>query len=123
MRKIAGVKIGKAIYKELCQTCSEKESSMFKDKRMSALSSFNWKNMVIDLKRTAPILSSVLQNSVQQGVNRDVTITIAAGVLLQRHSERANLLQRVISLLLYASHSPKQVCVHFRWYIDFLLFI
>lgn len=96
---------------------------MFKDKRMSALSSFNWKNIVIDLKRTAPILLSVLQNSIQQDVNRDVTMAIAAGVLLQGNSERANLLQCVISLL-DASHSPKQVHVLLGvTVIDFLLFI
>ena len=68
--------------------------------------------MVMDLKRTAPILSSVLENFLKQchkKKNTEVPFTIAAGVLLQGYSERACLVQRVISLLLYGSHSPKQV--------------
>ena len=116
MRKAVSVTIGKEIRKEMKHTCLQKEHSIFKDKGISAVGNFNWSNMIADLKQTS-ILSSVLENSLQHGEKKtktEVTMTVAAGVLLQGYSERACLVQRVISLLLYASHSPKPVCLNLK---------
>ena len=117
MRKAVSVTIGKEIQKKMKHTCLQKEHSIFKDKGISAVGNFNWSNMIADLKRTAPILSSVLENCLQQGEKKtktEVTMTVAAGVLLQGYSERACLVQRVISVLLCASHSPKQVYLNLK---------
>ena len=68
--------------------------------------------MLVDLQRTAPILTLILKNAtvLDSKPNNEIKLVIAAGVLLEAYSERACFIQRVISLLFYSCHSPKQVC-------------
>lgn len=111
LRKVA-FQIGKIIRKEMKVTCSVKEDSIFKDKSLTAIDNFSWNSMVLDLKRTAPVMSSVLENCIDRGQNKkkvEIAMAVAASVLLHGHSERACLLQRAISLLFYGCHAPKQV--------------
>ncbi|XP_019862645.1 PREDICTED: uncharacterized protein LOC109591334 [Amphimedon queenslandica] len=112
MRRKVAIQIGKLIRKEMKVTCSVKEQSIFKDKSLSAINNFSWNSMVLDLKRTAPVMSSVLENSIDRGQKRkkvEIAMAVAASVLLHGHSERACLLQRAVSLLLYGCHAPKQL--------------
>lgn len=123
MCKMAAIRIGKVIKRELKQMCKTKEHSVFKDKSLEALEKFNWSDTVADLQRTAPILMTMLQNCIN-AVSKDITISVVAGVLLQAYSERACLIQRVFSLLLYSCHSPKQVCcVYYHFDYFTLIFI
>ena len=86
MCKMAAIRIGKVIKRELKQTCKTKEHSVFKDKSLEALEKFNWSDTVADLQRTAPILTTMLHNCIN-AVSKDVTISVVAGVLLQAYSE------------------------------------
>ena len=104
MCKMAAFRIGKVIKRELKQTCKTKEHSVFKDKSLEALEKFNWSDTVADLQRTAPILTTMLQNCIN-AVSKDITIGVVAGVLLQAYSERACLIQRVFSPPLFLSFS------------------
>lgn len=114
-------KIGDILRKELKATCSVTNNSIFKNKSVSALETFNWTNVAADLKRTAPNLTILLEKCTTKGVlvdddvgsqrKRDITISVTAGILLRSYSERSNLIQRLFSVLMYANHSPKQVSV------------
>ena len=49
-RKLVAVKMGKFVKKELQATCSNKAESKCKDKSLDALTSFSWKETLIDLE-------------------------------------------------------------------------
>ena len=106
-------RIGKKIHHELVSTASPNNNSLFRTKVKDNLTTYNWKSLSADLQRTAPLLSTILQKSLEtnrQNVykpNKDVLVAVIAGVMLRNCSQRANFLQCVISLLLYSNHCPK----------------
>lgn len=117
MRRKLVIKIGEEIRKELKQICSDESKSLFKNKSLNALESFKWSEAVSDLKRIAPLLYSLLftlTSSTKKKIptcctKQEIPITFCAAILLRVYSQRANLVQRLMSVLLYASHVPKQV--------------
>ena len=112
MRRIVAVKVGDVLCKELKDTCKAKNGSVYSDKSIEAIENFNWSTLATDLERTAPMLSTILgkcATSKANSANSDITVAVIAGILLRNCSQRANLLQRLFAVLLYASHAPKQV--------------
>lgn len=118
-------RIGKKIYRELVSSASPSNNSLFRTYTKDNLETFNWKSLCSDLQRTAPLLSAILQKSLETNrhnvskPDKHVLISVIAGVMLRNCSQRANFLQSVISLLLYSNHCPKQVQV----YIILLLYM
>lgn len=109
MKGMIASKVGELMCKELKQLC--KDNSCFTDKSMPAIESFNWTDVAAKLKKDCPYLFTLLEKSTKKiGLEKDIVIVVCASVLLKSHSERANILQRLISVLLFASHAPKQVC-------------
>ena len=43
-------------------------------------------------------------------MNDNAVIGMCAAILLCHHNSHMNLVQRIISTLLYSGHAPKQVC-------------
>ena len=116
MRVMVATKLGDVLQKELISTCSPSISnSTVQSKDIEALQSFKWTHIAQDLCRTAPLLSIILHKCAGGSrhtscpSNKDVVIGVVAGILLRNCSQRANLLQRLLSILLYSSHAPKQV--------------
>lgn len=117
MRALLASKIGESLRKELKQICSDDKRSIFKNKNLHAIESFKWSDLVFDLKCHAPLLYSLLyactnkkkKQSTELAKKEEIAVAFCAGILLRCYSQRANLIQRVMSVLLYASHVPKQV--------------
>ena len=102
MRKLV-VKMGK----ELKLTCSHESKSLLKNKSLQAIESFNWLDVVQDLRRTAPLLFSLLftltssSTKTKATINsldkkQEIPIAFCAGILLRFTSQKANLIQRII---------------------------
>ena len=121
-RKIAIIKVGQLLLKEMLKACSAQKNSLFKDKSLSAIEQFEWSSASADLKRTAPLLYTILDTSIpkRSTIDRDISIAVCAGILLRSCSERANVI-RLFSVLMFASHSPKQVYMHAVTIITFPL--
>lgn len=72
---------------------------------------FNWGKLAVDLRQTAPVMAVILENSIaskstdEPTLKTEIRMTVAAGILLQGF-KRASLVQHVVSLLLFSSHSP-----------------
>ena len=119
------IKIGKKIKKELISTASRSES-MFKDSSISSIYSFDWAALSENFKKTNPMLSTLIEACIDSNrsaircPNKNVVLSVVAGILLRNCSQRCNLLQTVFSLLLYDSHSPKKVS-HTKHVIPFLI--
>ena len=114
MKEIVMKKAGVMLRKELKEMC--KLDSCFCAKDASALEEFQWSNIATELKAKAPILSVLFDNAITRtGLERDITVVLCSAILVKSHNERANIVQILISLLLYASHAPKQVCINVLW--------
>ena len=106
------IKVGRVIKKEMKETCLDEKQSVFKDKSLSAMEKFNWGKLAADLRQTAPVMAVILENFIaskstdEPTLKTEIRMTVAAGILLQGFSERASLVQHVVSLLLFSSHSP-----------------
>ena len=113
-RKIVS-KIGDVVKKELMSVCLSETKSIFRWNDLTTLQSFKWSDVSGDFQRTAPYLSHILKKCIvtkrfsAHPLNQDIVISIIAGILLRNQSQRANLIQRLFSVLLYSSHVPKRV--------------
>ena len=78
---------------------------------MGGLGLFRRKNLIKELPQHAPTLLHVLKGCTltKHKKNRNATIGMCAAILLRFRNQKMNLLQRIISLILYAGHSAKMV--------------
>ena len=118
--------MGKLLSKELARLSSKKVNSHFRDVSVSALEEFTWESLLQEIGTEAPVMLSFLREcvhvkrrghqpkgkggrSARRLPSEDTAIAMCFAVLLRARSLRMNLVQRMISTLLYASHAPKQV--------------
>ena len=111
MKKIVIQKVGTMLHKEMKVMC--KSDSGFCNKDTSALENFQWANIATELKGKAPFLYALLDRAIEKsGLQKDIAMVISSTIILKSNSELANIVQRLISLLLYTSHDLKQVCAY-----------
>jgi len=107
-------KIGRKIRNELVSSISNNQL-LFLDSSVKSMQSFSWKTLSEGLKQTNPLLSALLMECINANRSKlrkpdpDVLLCVIAGVLLRNCNQNANLLQTIFSIILYASHVPKQV--------------
>ena len=106
--------IGKAMAREMLAL--RYVDTMLKNSNPSALEEFSWKKLLDELRETAPVTTSLLTNSVtclrlsrSKKVNTDAIVGLCCGLLARARSQKLNLVQRLISVLLYGGHATKQV--------------
>ncbi len=80
--------------REVAGICSDKHHSVVRSKSIEVLSSFDCKEIIDELCSHAPTLLSA----------------VISGIILKHRRPSCYLIQQVISLILYAGHSAKQVC-------------
>ena len=118
------IRIWKKLRNKLIRTVSS-SNSIFKAK---SLYSFNWTAISGDFEKTNPMLATLLEACIDSNQcavrcpDKNVIISVVAGILLRNCSQRANLLQTMFSLVLYACHSPKKVSYHFCMDVNTSLF-
>ena len=82
--------------------------SLFRAKSTNDLLHLNWKPMIEELHRTAPVLIAILEG-VAGGSNSKQIIGMVAAILLKSRCKHMCKVQMVISSLLYAGHTSKRV--------------
>ncbi len=121
--KEAVIKVtGSVVRKEMKVLCKRSAPSILRDTSPKAMQSFKWDTLIDELKMNAPTLLQILQGCTRtkrRGVStRGKTYTVpdntiiglCAAILLCHRNTQMNLVQRIISVLLYSGHTPKQVC-------------
>ena len=120
----------KLIVKEMKQVCQKKTSSMLRKTSAEALKSFSWDDLLADLEleKTAPVFCQILKECVNvkrrngsakrrfYSTDSATIIGVVAAILLHHHNEHLNLVQRIISILLYSGHAPKQVLFNYCFF-------
>ena len=118
----------KLIVKEMKQVCQKKTSSMLRKTSAEALKSFSWDDLLAELEKTAPVFCQILKECVNvkrrngsakrrfYSTDSATIIGVVAAILLRHHNEHLNLVQRIISILLYSGHAPKQVLFNYCFF-------
>ena len=78
------------------------------------LKEFQWERLHRELSLKAPVLLSILLDATRTRVprlNLYIVIGTCVAILLKHHNPKASLLQKIVSLVLYAGHASKQVCM------------
>lgn len=111
--------------KELRATCSVESYSLLNSRDPKTLKSFTWQDLQSQLQKTAPLTTNVLNIFVTSGrpaksrrgpqsANVMAIVGMCSALLLRARSRNMNLIQRLISVILYGGHANKQV----SWFCD-----
>ena len=92
--------------------CSDNVNSILKSLNTDELKLFTWDKVLSELKLHAPVLTNILLSCTKtKAVHKNQTGTVGfiASILFKYKYNRMNLVQKIISLILYAGHCAKQV--------------
>ena len=111
MRRMIVLQVGKMVKREVEYTCTREAGSMYGITDLKELSSFEWKTLASDMKRTMPTLFNILQKCVNANdeLKKSIVTAFIGGIIVKQNNETMAILQRLFSILLYSSHSPKQI--------------
>lgn len=104
---------GKEVHKEIRLMASE---SFLCSQSKDDLKEFKWDRLHAELSHKAPVLLSILLDATKTRVprpNSHIVVGTCVAILLKHRNPKMSLLQRIISLVLYAGHTSKQVCYHY----------
>ena len=105
--------MGVILRNELKVMCSDNTSSILQSLDIAKLKEFSWDKLLDELKSNTPVFLHILQECTRTRKprpNQDAVVCVCAAILLKHRFAKMSLLQRVLSLILYAGHSGKQVC-------------
>lgn len=113
---------GKILKSELRQLCSK---SLFLQTQKEDLCLFSWIRVCKELERKAPTINSLLQSCIRtsSSFDKQAIVGTCVAILVKACRKSACLLQKIVSLVLYAGHAGKQVSViilHARNQIHFV---
>ena len=113
----------KVIKKEVACMCRNSASSILQDSSPTALQSFNWETLISELNNRAPTLLQLLRGAINtkrcQYLRKsrtyrvpDATIVgMCSAIILRHKSHKMNLVQRLLSTILYMGHTNTLVCL------------
>lgn len=109
IKKYVLIKLGVLLRRELMVMCSENAQSVM---RNCDLLSFSWNRLLSEMSSNAPVLLAILQSCThtqRPRQNRNAVVGMCCAVLLKFRFSKMSIVQRIISLILYAGSSGKQV--------------
>ena len=105
-------RIGVLIRNEMKAMCSEARGSVLCNQSPHDLEVFTWDKLFIELSESAPILLSLLQECARtkrHQENSNAVVGMCIAILMKNRYSKMCLVQKIVSLVLYAGHSGKQV--------------
>ena len=101
------------IRNEIKKLCSPATNSVLSSQTLSDLNDFTWDKLHCELGSHAPVLYVRYFARVDQyrtpRLNRKAVVGMCASLLLKHCYSKMSLVQKILSLILYAGHSGKQV--------------
>ena len=94
--------------------CSLNSESVLRDSSIETLQSFSWSMIIDEMKAKAPISLALLQGCTDASTSEPSEYTksiigVIFAILLRNQKQCMNLVQRIISVILYYDHAKKQV--------------
>ena len=107
-------KVAKLVRVEMSSLCSERVDSMLRNHCKDSLINFDWDDFKAELLSNAPVLVSLLEACTHTKTPRTNTTSVIgmrAALMLKHRFTQMSLVQKIVSLVLYAGHSDKQVVI------------
>ena len=95
---------------------SKSGDSFFRFSHVAALQSFSWKPLLKELSEKAPNLYAFLKAALSSQKKKSL-IGMTASVLLKGKNMQMAQIPTIISVILYAGHASKQVCIYTQIYV------
>lgn len=111
-RKYLLKRIGVLVRNELISMCSDSTSSILRTQCVSELREFSWEKLLSELQAKAPVFLSILHQCTRTQRprrNQHAVVGMCAAIILKHRFSKMSLVQRILSMILYAGHSGKQV--------------
>ena len=108
-------RIGQIIASEIKALCSLSFNSVLRSTDVTELKAFSWEKVLSEAKNCAPTLLQLLEsctrprNGRSPKPSRKVVIGLCICILCRYRCPSMSLFQKIVSLILYAGHSAKQV--------------
>lgn len=112
IRKYLMKKVGILLRADLKAMCSNGADSILHSQKIPDLHSFSWVQLIRELEENAPTLLNVMQSmtyTCKPRENREAVIGMCTAILLKFRCKQMCLIQKLVSLILYAGHCGKQV--------------
>ena len=108
--------VGRIIKKEIKELCSSRVKSMQRSHDSNTLKQFNWDAIVDEANKHAPNLTLILMECTRSGRKKSKAeqksiVGLCLSLLCKHRNPKMTLFQRILSLVLYAGHSAKQVII------------
>lgn len=109
--------------KEMKKLCSKKVNSVLRKRDFSTIQTFNIQAVIKEMEEHAPSVLTILRGCLlgrkpskqkkmkSRIIDIDLLVSVCCALLLRGRSQRMNLLQRIISIVLYCGHTSKRVSV------------
>ena len=91
-------------------------NSILCNQSSDALNTFTWGKLHDELAERAPLLLTLLEmctHTRKPRINRQAVIGLCAVILLKFRFSKMSLVQKIVSLILYAGHAGKQVGIYY----------
>ena len=124
--------LGSKMRKEIRTMCSDSTKSFLQSQSKEKLTTgLCWDQLHSELSKNAPTLLTFLQACTKTRVPRTNTkavVGVCAAIILKHRQPKMNLLQKIISLILYAGHASKKVITSnvtsaLFWCVTFVLYL
>lgn len=109
-------RVAKVIAKEMNLMCRRSSACVLNESSKDTLATFTWNRLIQVMKVKAPNTSILLEGCVRQGYrwkkhlpNTDPLIGIVVAIILRLRSQKMNLIQRIVAVVLYAGHAAECV--------------
>lgn len=104
-------KLGRVLKAEIKKMCSNKVRSILRSTATcDNLKNFKWSDVIDEMKIHAPLLFSLLSSCIPLSLsNSEAVICMCSSLIFCSHFRHMNLIQKIVSLILYAGHAGKQV--------------
>ena len=104
--------VGKLVHGEIKKFCSDSANSILRRDDPQCIKTFSWESFSSEISKFAPVMKGILQATCKRRISRtdfNVVMCVCVALLLRNRNPRMNLIQKIISLILYGGHSSKQV--------------
>ena len=105
------LKMGRIIAKEVAVLCSDRVSSLLSSSKKNDFVTFKWEKL-FEVESHAPCLLKILTTALQtKNENKTAVplIGVIVSILCSFRRRSMNLIQKIVSVILYAGHCSKQV--------------
>ena len=104
--------IGKIVQKEIKELCSNNYHSIIREHSPTALECFSWRTITLEVMQKAPTLYAIIEKCLMSSNESSRhLLCVFVSVVLKSRNPHMCMVQAMVSILMYAGHAGKQVCL------------